>query len=339
MDEVRPNCDNQANSSPPEINQSSHSILDTHSSANLPGTHNIFIGPEGLRPGWRIFLYVGMGFIVFFLLSSFEHLIPERGAGFLWEAFYIQAVLAISSVVPALAMAKIENRQFCAYGLGLRRIRPRLFCYGLLWGLVAISALMLLMSGFGVFSFGAVALHGARIVKFALFWGVFFFLVGIFEEFTFRGYTQFTVSQAAGFWASAFILSIGFGALHLIGNVGETWLGSLCAALIGLFFCFTLRRTGSLWFAVGMHASWDWGESYLYSVPDSGGMVTGHLLRSSFHGSRWLTGGTVGPEGSVLAFVVIGAAWLLFDRVYRARDGGRASPPVVTTEDGLPRPL
>ena len=108
-----------------------------------------------------------------------------------------------------------------------------------------------------------------------------------------------------------------FGGLHLIGNVGETWLGSLCAALIGLFFCFTLRRTGTLWFAVGMHASWDWGESYLYSVPDSGGIITGHLLRSSFHGSRWLTGGTVGPEGSVLAFVVIGAAWVMFDRMYQ----------------------
>jgi uncharacterized protein len=65
-----------------------------------------------------------------------------------------------------------------------------------------------------------------------------------------------------------------------------------------------------------MHASWDWGESYLYSVPDSGGMVTGHLFNSSFHGSRWLTGGSVCPEGSVLVFVVIAASWVVFDRVY-----------------------
>jgi hypothetical protein len=54
----------------------------------------------------------------------------------------------------------------------------------------------------------------------------------------------------------------------------------------------------------------------LYSVPDSGGMVTGHLLNSSFHGSRWLTGGSVGPEGSVLVFVVIALMWLVFDRLY-----------------------
>jgi len=291
--------------------------------------HAIFLGPEGLRPGWRIVLYLGMGVLLFLLLSSFQYLIPSRGAGFLWQQMFIQVVLVVSSLSPAAVMAKIEKRRFGDYRLALGQASGKLFWTGLLWGILALSALMLLMRLLGVFSYGNLALHGLRIVKFAVFWGVFFFLVGIFEEFTFRGYTQCTLSRAIGFWPAAYVFSFIFGALHLIGNVGETWLGSLCAALIGLFFCFTLRRTGSLWFAVGMHASWDWGESYLYSVPDSGGTVPGHLLSSSFHGSRWLTGGSVGPEGSVLVFVVIAAAWLVFDRLYPYADGGRASSPVL----------
>jgi uncharacterized protein len=90
-----------------------------------------------------------------------------------------------------------------------------------------------------------------------------------------------------------------------------------------------LRRTGTLWFAVGMHASWDWGETFLYSVPDSGTIAPGHLLNSSFQGSAWLTGGSVGPEGSVLVFVLIGAMWVVFDRMYPAR---RASGNQFTTE-------
>jgi len=57
-------------------------------------------------------------------------------------------------------------------------------------------------------------------------------------------------------------------------------------------------------------------------------MATGHLLNSGFHGSRWLTGGSVGPEGSVLVFVVIVASWLLFDRVC----------PASPVEDGRSRP-
>ena len=90
----------------------------------------------------------------------------------------------------------------------------------------------------------------------------------------------------------------------------------LAAAFIGFFFCLTLRRTGNLWFAVGFHAAWDWGETFFYSVPDSGMVAPGHLLRSSLHGADWLSGGSVGPEGSVLCFVVIALLWIAFDRMY-----------------------
>jgi len=307
MSDAKPDTGFETNTNPPEPGQTNLS---------LPPGHTLFLGPEGLRPGWGIFLYLGMGVFLFLILSNFEGLIPSRGAGYLWQGMFIQAVLVVSCLTPAFALARIERCRFGAYGLAVRHAFGKMFWTGLLWGIVALSVLMLLMRGAGVFSYGTLALHGARVFKFAVFWGAFFLLVGVFEEFTYRGYTQFTLSRGIGFWPAAYVLSFVFGGLHLLGNVGETWLGSLCAALIGLFFCFTLRRTGSLWFAVGMHASWDWGESYLYSVPDSGGTVPGHLLNSSFHGSRWLTGGSVGPEGSVLVFVVIAAAWVVFDRVY-----------------------
>jgi hypothetical protein len=67
-----------------------------------------------------------------------------------------------------------------------------------------------------------------------------------------------------------------------------------------------LRRTGDLWFAIGLHAAWDWGETFFYGVPDSGMVGVGHLFASSLHGPRWLSGGNAGPEGSIvgLAFGV-----------------------------------
>jgi hypothetical protein len=63
-----------------------------------------------------------------------------------------------------------------------------------------------------------------------------------------------------------------------------------------------------------MHSAWDWGESFFYSVPDSGIVVRGHLFNSRFHGPAWLTGGTVGPEASVFAFgaLLIAAAGVHF---------------------------
>jgi len=167
----------------------------------------------------------------------------------------------------------------------------------------------------GAFTFGSLNLHGGRIVKFALYYAVFFLLTGFFEEFLLRGYSQWVLTRGMSFWPAAALLSISFGAIHG-ANPGEAKTGLVAAGMIGFFLCLTLRRTGDLWWAVGFHMAWDWGESYLYSVPDSGAVVTGHLLNSSLHGPTWLAGGSVGPEGSYLVFAVIGALWVLFDRAY-----------------------
>jgi uncharacterized protein len=214
-----------------------------------------------------------------------------------------------------LVMARIEGRTWGTYGLPLREAFTKLFWVGVVWGFLSITLLLASLHGMHAFDFGHLVLHGSRLVKFAAFWGAVFLLVGLFEEFLLRGYTQFTLARGIGFWPAAALLSIFFGASHL-NNIGENWSGALAAAFIGLFFCLTLRRTGTLWFAVGFHAAWDWGESFFYSVPDSGQVSPGHLLSSSFHGPQWLTGGTVGPEGSVMCLVVIAVLWITFAKVY-----------------------
>ena len=139
----------------------------------------------------------------------------------------------------------------------------------------------------------------------ALFHLVMFTFVGLFEEFLFRGYMQYTLADGIGFWPAAVVLSLLFGGAHL-GNPGEGWVGAASVVLIALFFCFSLKRTGNLWYAVGLHASFDWGETYLYSVPNSGTFMAGHLSDAVLKaGPKWLTGGTVGPEGSVFCFLTI----------------------------------
>jgi hypothetical protein len=224
-------------------------------------------------------------------------------------------LLLVIAIVPALFMCRLEHRPFGAYGLPRQSAVGKNFWAGALWGLLAISGLLLVMRVAGVFFFGGFALHGVRILKFAGFWGSMFLIVGFREEFLFRGYSLFTLTDGIGFWPAAFLLSSFFGYVHS-GNPGESWVGLLGVVVIGLFFCFTVRRTGNLWFAVGMHAAWDWSETFLYSVPDSGLVLPGHLMNPTFHGSRWLTGGSVGPEGSVLLLVVIAVLWVVFDRMY-----------------------
>jgi uncharacterized protein len=118
-----------------------------------------------------------------------------------------------------------------------------------------------------------------------------------------------TLTKGIGFWPAAIVLSAVFGFSHL-GNSGENWLGIFNASAGGLLFCLLLRRSGDLWMPIGFHASWDWTQSYFYGVADSGHVLPGHLLGSNFFGPRWLTGGTVGPEGSVLLTFLVVLFWL-----------------------------
>jgi membrane protease YdiL (CAAX protease family) len=221
----------------------------------------------------------------------------------------------LAALLSAAVMARIERRSFADYALPGQGAFGVQFWRGAAWGFLALSSLLLVVSAAHGFSFGTLALGGGKLASYGVLWALTFLLVGFCEEFLFRGYALYTLSIGIGFWPAAGLLSALFGAVHL-ANPGETWIGGLSAGLIGLFFCFTVRRTGSLWFAIGLHAAWDYSESFVYSVPDSGAMVPGHLLNSSFHGPRWLTGGTVGPEGSALAFVVIAGLFIAFNQLY-----------------------
>jgi membrane protease YdiL (CAAX protease family) len=239
----------------------------------------------------------------------------------LWSMLLEEFCDLLAAVIPAIVLARVERRPWKLFGLPGKQLFGRWFWIGVMWGFAGISVLMVALYGVHSFAFGHIVLHGARLVRFAAFWALMFLLVGLFEEFLLRGYTQFTLARGIGFWPAALVLSCMFGLIHL-RNGGEQWRGLLAAAFIGFFFCVTLRRTGNLWFAVGFHAAWDWGETFFYSVPDSGMVAPGHLLSSSLRGADWLSGGSVGPEGSVLCFVVIAIVWIAFDRMYARSVGG-----------------
>jgi len=287
------------------------------SPASAHPLHKFFLGPEGLRVGWRLFLYAAVVTTMYMALGAALYYLPDLGIrGVRIDLIAELGRLVFVAAIPTLLMARIEGRPFGSYGLPRRGGFGKLFWAGTVWGIAALTVLMLCMHWAGVFDFGTVVLHGGRLVKFGAFWGSVFLLVGLQEELLFRGYPQSVLTEGVGFWPAAILGSLAFGGIHF-WNPGENWIGLSGAALIGLFFCLTLRRTGNLWFAVGFHAAWDWGESFLYSVPDSGEKAPGHLLSSSFHGSPWLTGGSVGPEGSVLLFLVIALVWVAFDWAYR----------------------
>jgi membrane protease YdiL (CAAX protease family) len=295
---------------------------------NIDGARIVFWNHRELRAGWRIVIYLLLfaAFMVAgFALASLLHL--PRGTRTnitAWGLLVQEIMLVIATLAAAAVLGVLEGRPFGDYGLPGALAFGERFWQGALWGLVMITGIILLIWSLGGFSFGHLALRGRALWGYAALWGLVFLFVGFAEEFLFRGYAQFTLASGIGFWPAATVLSAAFGAAHL-GNKGEDVLGALSVFVIAMFFCLTLRRTGNLWFAVGLHASFDWGETFFFSVPNSGMVSFGHLLNSSFHGPAWLTGGTVGPEGSVMMFVVVALAAVIFIRVFPPREEGSSA--------------
>ncbi len=206
-----------------------------------------------------------MGWVVFqiegWLVASFQTHLNNA-----WSRLTVETCMALAAIVPAFVMARIDRQPFGNFGLPARRAFGRNFWVGALWGIGSLSVLMLILRARGGFEFGTLALHGPRIWKFAAYYALFFLITGFFEDFLMRGYSQWVLARGINFWPAAAFLSFAFGYIHG-RNPGETTIGLVAAGLIGFFFCLTLRRTGDLWWAIGFHMAWDWGESYLYSVP------------------------------------------------------------------------
>jgi uncharacterized protein len=287
---------------------------------------NVFIGADGLRAGWSLLLFIALFAAIMFSVGTIAHkLHPPKAATTTVNSFSLKSAFINESIPFAVAllltwiMSKIERRPNSVYGLGGTRKLPHFFA-GLAWGVTCLSLLVLALWKTGLLVIDSRLLFGNNAIRFGALWLVGFLLVGLVEEYLTRGYLQYTLtrglagfyqwtfntrhSAALGFWTAALIFSILFGLSHG-SNPGESPIGLLSAGLASMVFCLSLWRTGSLWWAIGFHASWDWAQSFLYGVADSGTMVQHHLLATHPVGKPILSGGATGPEGSLFILAIL----------------------------------
>lgn len=311
--------------------------MEPDTSANAPAfaARQIFYNDRGLRAGWRLLIYFAM---IAVLVYGVRLIAKQLGGApksaplpdYLKTIFQAIGELIVFLVLLFLAwiMSRIEHRKVGAYGLPLQRSALSAFVRGyFLWGFLPLAFLLSVLRVMHVFYFGDVAALNTRILGWGVLWFAVFLLVGFFEEYMLRGYFLYTLTDGLGFWPAAIIQAILFAGIHM-GNGGETKIGIIAAGFFALFAAATLWRTGNLWLAVGAHAGWDWGQSYFFGVNDSGFQAPGHLFNPHLsQGPDWLTGGTVGPEGSVVTLILWALMTIVFIRLYRKRN----EPALVVT--------
>ena len=295
--------------------------------------HKIFIGQDGLRAGWSLAIFIAIMAVLVVAVNVIGHkLFPANPklannasiitikSGLIQESIPIVLVLLVTWI-----MSKIERRPNSVYGLGGSRKLPHFFA-GLAWGVTCLSLLVLTLWKTGLLVIDSRLLFGSDVLRYGAIWLLGFLLVGVLEEYLTRGYLLYTLtrglagiyewifktrhSAVLGFWTAAIIFSILFGLGHS-NNPGESPIGLLAAGLAGMVFCLSLWRTGSLWWAIGFHCSWDWAQSFLYGVADSGLMVEHHLLATHPVGKPILSGGATGPEGSIFIIAILALVSLI----------------------------
>jgi membrane protease YdiL (CAAX protease family) len=249
----------------------------------------------------RFVLFVLLFFGLLKLLTISTRPIKLSGIGA--QALLGNLIVALAAIAATYVLSRFDALPFGAFGLGGPPGKIRSFSLGLGAGIALLAALLFILRMNGDFHFGGISTHGVECVQFAVLYAALFLVVAFAEETMVRGYALVKLSQSISFWPAATVLSLLFGASHL-KHGAENWLGIFFASVFGFMLAWSFQRTGSLWFALGIHAGWDYAESFIFGVPDSGVVLPGALLHPHIEGPARITGGGAGPEGSIFMIIV-----------------------------------
>jgi membrane protease YdiL (CAAX protease family) len=293
-------------------------------------------GPNGLSSGCRVILFL-LVYLLFdfalYVISYFHNAKPFKNFMQPEPRMWDSATSVAATLLATLLFAWLERRRLGDYGLPPGEAFRARFWIGGLTGFAEVALFIGILALTGHVTVGPQQLHGAAVVRLASLWGIVFLLVGMSEELLMRGYMLTTLTRGIGFWPSAVATSLLFAAMH-IPNRGETSFGLFQVFVFGMIASLMLRRTGSLWLPIGYHAFWDWGQSYFYGVADSGFLVDGSLFRAKLTGPILLTGGSVGPEGSIVVSLMLIATGGLVITIWNpARRGQTKTMATISTPD------
>lgn len=257
-----------------------------------------------LHPGrWRWLRALGWLVLLFFLTgvafglpaqAAVDRLPPGNEA---WQfvGLLVAAAAAVSSYVLAVWLG--EGR--AASELALRPALPG-FAAGAALGLSMMALLMGILVATGAYDITVVgatpAWAGTGLALQA----------AVTEELWMRALLLRLLWRAFGPVPAFIVAALVFGGLH-VANPGASPLAGATVVMAGLMFCSLYALTGRLWVPLGVHLAWNLAQGYLFGATVSGGTLGGSVLLSTARpgAPAWLTGGTFGPEASVIAFILV----------------------------------
>jgi len=276
----------------------------------------LFLGEDRtLRYIWRALIFIllfqyavaPLAFMAAAPLARALHIPDDLSAA---SIGFEEAVNLAAALLCTLPFMLYERVGLGAYGLPLRRAFGAQTWEGFLAGIVmagAVAAGMIFLGGMQVHG---LAPAGGALVMSALAWLGANVLVGLGEELWFRAYFLQSLWKSIGFWPAATLIAAIFAALHYFFKEGENFWDVITLVSISMMLCWSVKRTGALWFAVGFHIAFDFMQFFVIGTPNGNLIPQGRMLKVTFNGPAWLTGGVLGTEASWLMYPMIALVWL-----------------------------
>lgn len=143
------------------------------------------------------------------------------------------------------------------------------------------------------------------------------------EEILLRGYVPAVAGERHGWDAVCFASGTLFIFHHIINMeyFGFNAMFCLDVFLLGVFLCLLVRREGNFWIACGFHTAWNYTQTYLFSISNSGENMSIGMFQGSLNAGNGFYQKVYGYEGSIATAVLIGA--LILWLIYRLRKAGK----------------
>src|SRR5690606_17351208 len=226
------------------------------------------------------------------------------------------ATLVAAILASSITLYQFDRRRPGALGFGLYRGVPREFLGGFSIGSALVAAITTLLFATGSLRLAEDSGSAGDYLWFLTWTLVFFAVSAAVEEALFRGYAFQVLVTGVG-PVPATVVSAGlFAFLHAF-NPEVTALGLANIFAAGVLLCIAYLKTRSLWFTTGLHVAWNWTMGSLLDLPVRGLTFDTPLYTGALGGTEVLTGSGFGPEGGLIATVVLVGGALLLTRSKR----------------------
>jgi membrane protease YdiL (CAAX protease family) len=273
----------------------------------------VFINSSNkIRSGWKIillfFAIFGSQFLISIAMGLAAVLASAINQGDYREVIsvlshYMSYASSIMSIIIVWLFFRImEKKKLSESGIPNIKSGYRDLILGLLLGAISMTVIFIAMLWTGNIGIKEKLLE--PVFNSSLYGGlILFILVGIEEEYIFRGFIMNVLWQTKNKLVVFIVSALIFSAAHGL-NPNISGMGLLNIFLVGLLFAYMFYKTKSLWMPIGYHITWNFFQGNIYGFPVSGTEPSGIYTIINTK-DNLITGGGFGPEGGILATAVI----------------------------------